>query len=360
MTATFRLDMLPGREGDCLILTYGDETRLRRVMVDTGRKSTYRAIKETLGALPAGERDFELLVVSHVDRDHIEGVVEMLSDPALPIRFRDVWFNGYQHLHDGGIESFGPVQGERLSEILLGPGGKWNARFRGRSVELKRLRKPVTLAGGLRLRLLSPDRDAMQALIPEWERECKKAGLVPGTASSADGTPAGFESFGGGAIDVEALAAVAFTPDPSKPNATSIAVLAGFADRQVLLAADGGAERLAKSLASLATNEPSGRVPLAAFKLPHHGSKFNLSPELLALVDCHRFLISSNGTFFNHPQPETIARILKAAPDSELVFNYRSTESLIWNDEGLMRNWHYTATYPSEARDGTISVNLLE
>lgn len=359
MTATFRLDMLPGREGDCLILTYGDGPRLRRIMIDTGRKSTYRGIKKLLGSLPVAERDFELLIVSHVDRDHIEGVLEMLSDPAVPIRFRDVWFNGYQHLHDSGIESFGPIQGERLSEILLAPGRKWNARFGGKSVELKRVHKPIKLTGGLTLRLLSPDRDAMEALIPEWERECKKAGLIAGAAASPDGAgaPAGFEAFGG-AINVEALAAAEFTPDPSKPNATSIAVLAGFADRQVVLAADGGAERLAKSLAPLPKNE-SGRVPLAAFKLPHHGSRYNLSPELLALVDCRRFLISSNGTFFDHPQPETIARILKAVPHSDLVFNYRSTEALIWNDEDLMRDWHYRPIYPPENEDGTISVDLL-
>lgn len=354
----FRLDMLPGREGDCLVLTYGDEARVRRIMVDTGRVGTWRSIRKRLGDLPPAEREFELLVVSHVDRDHIAGVLAMLADPALPLAFKDVWFNGYQHLNDGGIEEFGPAQGEQLSEILGAPGARWNERVGGKSVELKHLPDPVELDGGLRLRLLSPDRDAMKALIPEWEKECKKAGIVAGARSKPDGPPPGYEQFGG-PVDVEALANVPFTADASKPNATSIAVLAEFADRTVLLSADGGARRLEQSIKPLA-EAAGGRLGLAAFKLPHHGSRYNLSPELLALVDCRRFLISSNGSYFDHPDPETIARILKGGRGAELVFNYRSEETLIWLDDELMRKWRYTPFYPSEAENGTMSVDLLQ
>jgi hypothetical protein len=76
-------------------------------------------------------------------------------------------------------------------------------------------------------------------------------------------------------------------------------------------------------------------------------------------VNCRRFLISSNGTYFDHPQPETIARILKSGRGAELVFNYRSPEALVWNDDDLRGTWDYTTCYPDAATDGTISVNLL-
>lgn len=82
---------------------------------------------------------------------------------------------------------------------------------------------------------------------------------------------------------------------------------------------------------------------------------YNLSPQLLALVNCRRFLISSNGTFYDHPQPETIARILKTGPGAELVFKYRSPEALAWDDDYLKGTWAYTTSYPDEANDGTIS-----
>jgi hypothetical protein len=360
VSAIFRLDMLPAREGDCLVLSYGDETRVRRIMVDTGRKATYRSVKARLAAIPAAEREFELLIISHVDRDHIEGSLDMLSDPALAVSFRDVWFNGYRHL--GDIEPFGPVQGEDLTRLLDAPGAKWNDRFGGKSAEVGRVAEPITLDGGLALRVLSPGRDELAALVPEWDAACRKAGLVQGRKGWHDRVPPGLEPMGPvdpAAIDVAALAALPFVPDQSKTNATSIAVLAEFADLRVLLAADGIADRLVGSLEQLAKATPGGRVPIAAFKLPHHGSMFNFSPRFLELVDCRRFLVSSNGSYFHHPQPETIARILDVVPQPELIFNYRSDESLLWNAGVLKDRHHYTATYPAEADNGTMSVDLL-
>lgn len=357
MAPIFRLDLLPAREGDCLVLTYGDSDHPRRIMVDAGRKATYKAVRLWMDTLPAAERRFELLIVSHVDRDHIEGVVDMLADPTLPVRFRDIWFNGYHNLQDGDLEAFGPAQGERLSEMLRAPGVKWNGRFRRKSVELKRARKPITLPGGLKLTLLSPGRDQLKALIPEWDRECRKAGLIKDASGWHDPEPPGLERLG--PINVAALAAVPFEPDPSKPNATSIAVIAEFAGRRVLLAADGGAELLADSLEPLASAEPSGRLPLAALKLPHHGSRYNLTTRLLDLIDCKRFLVSSNGTFFDHPHPEAIARILTHSVEPELVFNYRSPESSIWDDDDLRAAHRYRTTYPPASQDGTIAVDLL-
>ncbi len=356
-TPVFHLEMLPGREGDCLILTYGDETMVRRVMIDAGRVGTYRSIRKRLASLPAGEREFELLIMSHIDRDHIAGVLSMLADPARPITFKDVWFNGFHHLHEDGLEPFGAAQAETLSELLRRPGAKWNDRLEGRSVELHHAPEPIAIEGGLTLRLLSPDRDSLAALIPDWEAECRKAGLVPGARARADGPPPGLEQLGG-PIDVDELAKVAFSPDGSKPNATSIAVLAEFAGKRVLLAADGGSKRLEDSIGPLAEAE-GGRLALAAFKLPHHGSRYNLAPSLLDLVDCRTFLISSNGSYFNHPDPETIARILKSVRNAELVFNYRSDEALVWQDDDLIAKWRYRPIYPSEKENGSIAVNLL-
>jgi len=67
------------------------------------------------------------------------------------------------------------------------------------------------------------------------------------------------------------------------------------------------------------------KLVLDAVKLPHHGSRNNVSRELIELLDCRRFLISTNGNIFEHPDAESIARIIKyggRAPD--IYFNYLS------------------------------------
>ena len=90
--------MLPAREGDCLWIEYGDPARPRRILIDGGRKSAYAELKRRFADLPRAQRAFELLILSHVDADHIEGLLELAADPQLAVTFKDVWFNGEQHL----------------------------------------------------------------------------------------------------------------------------------------------------------------------------------------------------------------------------------------------------------------------
>jgi hypothetical protein len=184
------IEMLPAREGDCLWIRYGPAAHPRQILIDGGRSATAKELKTRFAALPAGQREFELLIVTHVDRDHIEGVLALLQDATLPVTFRDVWFNGYDHLKDVELETFGAVQGEKLTETLIARKLPWNAAFQKKAVCVTPQELPrVDLAGGMTLTLLSPDREKLTALIPVWERECKKAGLIPGADAQPSETP---------------------------------------------------------------------------------------------------------------------------------------------------------------------------
>ena len=180
-TSLFRIDMLPGREGDCLWIEYGDPARPRRILVDGGRRVAYASLKKRFMALRPAGAVFELLVLSHVDADHIEGLLKLIRDPELEVRFKDVWFNGEKHLQKPkqGPEALVPCK-ERRAEGLRRRRWKWNAAFRGKSVVIPDSGGlPVkVLAGGMRLTLLSPTWDKLQKLAPVWEKELRKAGLV--------------------------------------------------------------------------------------------------------------------------------------------------------------------------------------
>jgi hypothetical protein len=231
----------------------------------------------------------------------------------------------------------------------------WNNAFQGRSVEI-RPGEPITLGEGLEITLLSPDREKLEALIPVWENECRKAGLIPGIAARRPPPPEGFERFG--RIDIDELASQPFTPDRAKPNGTSIAILAKYRGRCVLLAADAHPDRLVESLRPLAAAE-GRRLRLDALKLPHHGSEYNVSFELLDLVSCPRYLISTNGSYFDHPDAMAIARVIKHGGDHpELIFNYRSDETLRWNNSRWQQRFGYRTTYPSPTENGTQVVDL--
>ncbi|HXD29742.1 MAG TPA: hypothetical protein VN643_01405 [Pyrinomonadaceae bacterium] len=350
------LEMLPAREGDCLLLTYGHPDSPHRILIDGGRTATYADLKTRLSQLPEKQRDFELVVVTHVDRDHIEGILAMLEDPTRPITFRDFWFNGYHHLLGENVESFGPRQGELLTSAILNQRLPWNRAFNGKSIETGSQLPVIELEGGLTLTILSPDRKKLEALIDKWETDCAEAGLIPGSPSPRSDLPDGLESFG--RFSLEAAAEEPFKKDSSKPNGTSIALLLEYEGKKILLAGDAHSDLLEESIRPLA-QAAGGRLSLDAFKVSHHGSSSNTSRELLDLISCDAYLISTNGSIYSHPDRSMLARIIRFGnQEKKLVFNYQSPETGFWNNAAWQPRYGYQTRFPAQGEDGWIKLIL--
>lgn len=340
------IEMLPACEGDCLWISYGPDASRRHVLVDGGRKSTAEAIRSKIEALPAGRRRLELVVVTHVDRDHIEGMLELVDAGFYGAAVGDFWFNGYEHL-DNGYVSMGPLQGERLSRGLIEKGISWNSSFKGGriAVDDDNPLPRIPLAGGLDIVLLSPTPAKLMQMRPVWEEAVRKAGIVDAVAAKSEALPDRFERMGG--LDIDKLAALPFTADRAQANGTSIAMLFEYRKRRVLLGADAHPEVL---LASLARFGAGAAVQLNAFKIPHHCSAHNISRELLQAIACSRYLVSTNGSYFGHPDESAIARIIGfGGKGPELIFNYRSHETGLWDDDALRSQHGYSTRYPPHA-----------
>ncbi|WP_330309058.1 MULTISPECIES: hypothetical protein [unclassified Streptomyces] len=344
-----RFTMMPGEDGDCLLLEYGDDTFVRRILVDGGRSGTYPLIRPTLAGL---DGLVDLLVVTHVDQDHILGVLALMDDPDRSVEFADVWFNGFDQLLDS--EGFGAVDGEKLTSALLAQKVPWNDAFGGRSVEVGR--ELAWFDDGSTMEVLSPDRGQLERLAPLWSAECAKNGLIPGRDPDELPPVEGFEHFG--APNVEQLAASPFKPDTSKTNLTSIGLLFEFEDKRIVLTGDADDRRLVASIRPLA-EAAGGRLHLDVLKVAHHGSDHNLSNELLGLIDCDRYLISTSGARHDHPNEIAVARILQHGGDEkEIVFNYRD-RAAIWDVTALKNRFNYTVTAPEpDAEDGFVSFEL--
>lgn len=354
MSEHFTVELLPAREGDCLWITYGAGNRNHHVLIDGGRKATGKVIKEKLSQLPVDERRLELVVVTHVDRDHIEGLLDLAEAKFHGVEIVDIWFNGYAHLQNG-YAAFGAAQGERLGDALLDQGLPWNEAFdKGRiAIEPGAPVKLEPLEGGLELTLLSPTPKKLEEMRDVWEDEVRAAGMKKGL-DPEEALPKGFRRMG--SIDVDTLAAAAFESDHSEANGTSIALLAEFAGRRILLGADAHADVLEPSVRTLAGE---GKLKLHAFKIPHHGSSHNLSRALLDLIDCNRFLLSTNGSYFNHPDATAIARILlHGGGNPELIFNYRSEETEAWDDASLHQRYGFAVRFPPE-QNGFYKLDLM-
>lgn len=82
-------------------------------------------------------------------------------------------------------------------------------------------------------------------------------------------------------------------------------------------------ETIVESLTTL-YGEENAPFRFDAVKLSHHGSFSNNSPRLLGMISCDKWLISTNGEKYNHPDLPTLAHVITNENNSgaKLYFNY--------------------------------------
>ena len=351
-----RLHMLPAGHGDCIWIEYGDPSRPRRILIDGGVRATYEQhIKPRMLALPEDDRHFELLVLTHVDADHISGAIELLADPQMPATFGDVWFNGWRHIPS---EFLSAAQAIDFSAHIHERGLPWNAAFDGAAIMIDETDDPLPeaeLDGDLKLTVVSPTRRSLGRMGKAWKAALIKAGFVEGEEpefldAEEEGDPSD-------SLDLETLAAGRFRKDRSRPNGSSIGLLLEYRDRRLLLPGDAHAPVLAETLGWLLDERGEDILTLDSFKLPHHGSGKNVNNELLALMACPQYLVSTNGHQFGHPDHTALARIIvNGGEEPELVSNFLSDDNEVWARSELQERYGYTALYPPQGGEG-ISVD---
>ena len=120
-----------------------------------------------------------------------------------------------------------------------------------------------------------------------------------------------------------------------------------------MLAADCHADVLLDSINRLQRISEADRLKLDAFKLPHHGSRNNLSKDLIQKIDCTRYLFSSNGAYYKHPDKEAVARVIKYGIGiRQLIFNYSTAFNDIWDVDEWKIQYGYSLTFPDSGVSG--------
>ncbi len=123
-----RLTAFQSDKGDCLLLT--DTSGTRRILVDGGMPASYKAhVAAAMGKLGAAKAALDVVYVSHIDQDHIGGVLTMLDDeadwrvhefqkknkntkskpPAVarPPKVKEIWHNAF---HEQLKDNAGPIE----------------------------------------------------------------------------------------------------------------------------------------------------------------------------------------------------------------------------------------------------------
>jgi hypothetical protein len=362
------LELLPARHGDAILLAWGAPADRHSMLIDGGPASAYPKVSERLREALAEEK-LELLVLTHIDADHIEGALLLTNDADLDIVIEEFWFNGPAQV----APKLSAAQGEMLAALIGARGIPLNSAFDKAAVRVPDGSPPPVhhLPGGLTLTILGPDGSDLAVLRASWlstfgdgrlnfatEQDALSAlrartRLNPGsTFLSGDPAPP----------SITDLLQKTVSKDTSPANRSSIVLLVEYAGITVLLPGDATPAALTAGVRRLLEDRDEDRLELTAFKLPHHGSARNVTRELLELLPAEHYLFSSDGGQFGHPDDAGVASCLAyGRPGSALVFNYRNPRTLRWQNNDLLNHRGNSAIYPSGRNEGvTVSMPAPE
>ena len=328
----FTLEALKAQHGDCLLLHYGKDDDPRLILVDGGPGPVFAESLlprlEELRADRAGADSslpLDMLMVSHIDDDHIGGVLGLTQrlledkDAEVPplVEIDTLWHNSFDDV-TGNDEVLGSpasitaslgdvLPGEQLhqSELVLASVGQGrtlrdqgkvlastvNSPFKG-LVRSGKKRTDVKRPDGLVLTVVGPSEAKLEALQKSWNKELAKL---------KKGKPK------------EKAQAAAFI-DNAVANLSSIIVLAqakvGNKTRTMLLTGDARGDFVLSGLEAAGLLKQGGSMHVDVLKLPHHGSIRNVDTPFFERIQADHYVFSANGKFGN-PDPPTLQMLAK-------------------------------------------------
>lgn len=353
----YNIHLLPASFGDSILIEYGNEKKLHYILIDGGPFYAFTDIVKSIRKIAPKLDTLELLIVSHIDIDHIDGIVKMLNQEPLPFKIKDIWFNGLEELEKADdSDLLGGIQGEFLTALIdkLDIPHNIHKDLGGKSICIGEKLRTLETEGGMKLKMLTPTLKDLEKLEKAWLKELKEKKV------NQEDVEAILEKLNGdyrykdeedsdllGDDDVDAWAEMEAKEDKSVANASSISFIAEYDNKTCLFAGDTPSKNLLSALEKFELIDEFSNLSVNAWKLSHHGSKKSNQDYLMKKIDAKHILVPSDGKRYHHPDPETISKLLKIN-DSTLhfYFNYHSDYSDRWENEDWKEKYNYVTYFP--------------
>jgi beta-lactamase superfamily II metal-dependent hydrolase len=354
------LHILPAQDGDCLLLqTKAEDGQSFAMLVDGGRGASYTSWKPYLNMLLGSRAVIDLLVVTHIDADHIEGILKFFDDSDRKVKVSEVWYNGFDQVSGalssiGAMEAFSYRQADDLSKILTNLELPWNSAFESGPI-CRELAPGLMEIGPFLVRVVTPSRNKLAALSGPWE-----AVVAQARQHQSEPYPEVLEGLGVEPLNVDQLALTEDKNDTAKPNGSSIGLIVEAFGSRLLLAGDCHPDDLAAGLSALGASQSEPQMFDVA-KVSHHGAKTNTTCALQSLIRAKKYVFSTDGSRRAHPDASVVAKIIKSSTSAKvLAFNYRTSTTAVWDDQFLMETYGYSVAFPDDDKPGYLRLPIVD
>lgn len=387
------IEMFPAENGDAFLIRLDNK---KNILVDMGYIDTYKNyIKDRLLKIKDENQCIDLLIITHIDEDHIEGAIEFLKEngnannPNI-IEIKEIWHNSYRHLQFDldKVDKISEFENEQLNDIKLRNSGisrkktnesnlisarqgstlagylyglgyatdKWNSSFSYEAINLDS--KTKIEIDGIKIYLLSPNTKKLNSLSKLWIRELRKIDndFTISNEKTFDDAYELYMKKLKPIVDVQESKDISYTlknfkpllqeaikergKDTSKSNGSSISFILEHNDRKLLFLGDAHEDIIVDSLESY--KNCGNSLDFDVVKISHHGSIKN-NFRWIEKIKSKKYLISTNGEKHGHPNKEVIAKILKFNKKEKVFyFNYPLDICKILDNNILVNEYKYS------------------
>jgi Predicted hydrolase (metallo-beta-lactamase superfamily) len=359
---------LPAEAGDCTVIEFDNQ---ECIIIDCGYKTTYiNELKPLLIKLKDKGCRIALLVVTHIDQDHIEGAIELIkdngnSDNPNIIEIDNIWYNGFfntlflneifeQHkcavveresqknkmrLIKAQLEMqiqratssdyISAKHSKSFEELCSLNHYKFNEQFKDKVVKRRSDNKEDVINnnikfGEISITVLAPNQMLLDGLAKEFHKELVRNFGIDYYLSEDGDFSSMFElimrlhyeteSFSGFIAtmgnDIEKWIGTSSMSKMNVINNAAIVIEIEYQNLRLLFTADSDSDYWAMYLKEF----------YDVIKVSHHGTtKPNM--QLIDKTKGKYIIISTNGERYGHPEKELIARLILNG-NRNLYFNY--------------------------------------
>lgn len=343
MTQIFSFEALPARKGDALILHFGTQEDPKLAIVDGGPSKVFQPslrprlkdIRAARGLQDTTALPVDLLMISHIDDDHIIGILELtkelkksksFSEPSI-VKVATLWHNTFDDiigntefsagtasvLASMGEEDFGEDFDHDIGLILASVRQGRDLRKDAKAFEWE-VNNPFTplvmieapddppvtrFGGGLEITVLGPRKEELEDLQKRYDDFLEDKGL--------------------GRDSQEALLAAG--QDKSVPNLSSIVALVTVRDKSVLLTGDALGSNIEEALEMRGLASANDPLKVNILKLQHHGSDRNVTPSFFQTVKADHYVFCGDGAHGN-PERATIEMLFSTHDGAPITLHF--------------------------------------
>jgi ribonuclease BN (tRNA processing enzyme) len=362
-----KIEIFPANIGDSFLISYGKDYE-KHLLIDGGYKETYdNFLKKRLKEISELKQELELVIVTHIDQDHIGGILKLIEENGHSLEkkiigINEIWHNSYRHLDEKNTEeiikgspeeaiiddiistgmalfttkegNISGYHGSMLASYIYENEYNWNTKFDSKAISINNSTE-VIIDNDLKIILLSPSNENLENLKIEWEKHLKrrKMDFKLGKGKKVDDAfefllmrkePEIEDGYFCSYKKSKKWDKIEFPmEDSSKTNASSIAVILETKNDKALFLGDSKPSTIVESLKKL-KKEKNYSFNFDIIKISHHGSLKSTSRELIELIDGKNWIFTGNGNN-NKPSEDLVRYILEKKKNKfkKFIFNYK-------------------------------------